>query len=437
MPKTLAVPGRPQQLLTRILDQPQLVSVIQTLEPRVLGRVIDHIGLEDAGELVALATTQQLRAIFDDDLWRSERPGQDERFDADRFALWLEILLEAGHAFAADKLVELDEDLVTLGLARHLLVIDVDALAVTMSEDERGDDADQIDKALESALAQEFEEFRIIARDPDHFDPIVAVLFELDRNHHAFLRRLLERLCQLAAGEIEDNGGLYQVLTSDEMLAGDVAGAREDRRSEAGYIAPSSATAFLTLARTTAPEVVLAETGPDAITRAYFRAYAGPAVSSPRAPVARSAAAPSADAGSPSARADLEELLRAADVLPAAPLPALGAASAPRTLFQIALADLAASNPASHAERVRELGYLANVLVAGLEFDGRALRPLEAAAATLAACNLGLESQAADPARATRTLTQLGAVKLFRLGWHRLHSQGSNVASFIATAGRP
>ena len=83
-------------LLTRILDEPNLVAAVQALPAPVLGKLIDHVGLEDAGEIVALASTEQLKRIFDDDLWRSERPGKDETFDASRFALWLEIMLEAG-----------------------------------------------------------------------------------------------------------------------------------------------------------------------------------------------------------------------------------------------------------------------------------------------------------------------------------------------------
>jgi hypothetical protein len=420
MTKSLATQGRPQQLLTRILDQPQVVSVIQSLDARVLHRVIDHVGLEDAGELVALATTEQLRGIFDEDLWRSERPGQDERFDADRFALWLEILMETGPAFAAEKLVELDEDLVTLGLHRLVLVIDMDALAVTMAGTEQDDDAILTEKALESCLSQELEEFRIIARDPDHWDPIIGVLLELDRNHHATLRRLLERCCQIAAEQIEDNGGLYQVLTSDEALAGDVAALREDRRSEAGFIAPSSAAAFLALGRATPPAQVLAESAPDPVTRAYFRSLGVPRSDAPKA-------APRAPAAGTEA---LVDLLRAADVLPEAPLPALGSASADVPLFQLTITELRDSDPASHAERLKEVSYLANVLVAGASCEGRALRPLEAAEATIATCNLGLEGLVAqDPSRARLETTRHGAVKLFRLGWQRLFTEVSLVAA--------
>jgi len=126
---TRIAPPAPRALLSRILDQPDLVAAVQALPARALGRLIDHVGLEDCGEIVALATTDQLRRIFDDDLWRTRRPGQDESFDADRFTLWLEVMLEAGEDFAAEKLAELPEDLVTLALARQVLVIKRQTLA--------------------------------------------------------------------------------------------------------------------------------------------------------------------------------------------------------------------------------------------------------------------------------------------------------------------
>ena len=83
-------------LLYRILESPEQVSALQHLPPPTLARLIHHVGLEDSGEPGALATTQQLARIFDDDLWYSTRPGQEERFDAERFGLWLEVLLEMG-----------------------------------------------------------------------------------------------------------------------------------------------------------------------------------------------------------------------------------------------------------------------------------------------------------------------------------------------------
>ena len=60
-------------------------------------------GLEDCGELVALATPEQLTRVFDLDLWRSARAGRDEQFDPDRFGLWLEVLAESGVSLAAQR----------------------------------------------------------------------------------------------------------------------------------------------------------------------------------------------------------------------------------------------------------------------------------------------------------------------------------------------
>lgn len=59
--------------------------------------MIQRCGLEDCGELLALATTEQLSAVFDLDLWRTDRHGE-ELFDASRFCSWLEVLADLGAA---------------------------------------------------------------------------------------------------------------------------------------------------------------------------------------------------------------------------------------------------------------------------------------------------------------------------------------------------
>src|SRR5262245_34900528 len=126
MTNELAAPSR--KLLSRILERPGLVKAVQALPARALLGVIDQIGLEDAGELVAMATIEQLQHMFDDDLWRSPRPGEEERFDPARFAVWLEVLLEAGDAVLADKLAALDQTLLALALHARVLVLDLDEL---------------------------------------------------------------------------------------------------------------------------------------------------------------------------------------------------------------------------------------------------------------------------------------------------------------------
>src|SRR5262252_2551036 len=98
----------PKPLLARILDTPNLARAVPQLQPELLHRLIDQCGLEDCAELVALATPAQLSAVFDLDLWSSRQPGEEERFDADRFGVWLEVLLESGAPFAAGKLAAID-----------------------------------------------------------------------------------------------------------------------------------------------------------------------------------------------------------------------------------------------------------------------------------------------------------------------------------------
>ena len=102
MPKRLDLTHRsaePQGLLDRILSTPHLDRIVPKLQPEIIHRLIERCGLEDSSEFVALATPEQLERVFDLDLWHAGRPGHDERFDADRFGVWLEVLVEAFNLF--------------------------------------------------------------------------------------------------------------------------------------------------------------------------------------------------------------------------------------------------------------------------------------------------------------------------------------------------
>jgi hypothetical protein len=392
------LPDSSARLLHRLLEQPGLVAAVRSLDARTLKKLVDHIGLEDAGELVALARTEQLEGLFDEDLWRSDRPGRDETFDAGRFALWIQVLLETGEEFAAQTLAELDEDLVTLALHRHLLVVDEDALAVEMADRMSDDDA-LVEKALESALCHELDGFLVIARNPDTFDAILAVLVALDRDHHADLVRLLERCCHLSNGYIEENGGLYQVLTAEETLEGDVSFEREKRREREGFVTPSAAASFLALINQSPLDDLLSATVDDPVTRAYFRNYA-PARVEPRPPPATT---------------DLVSLLEDAEVLsPPARQSLLEGSTVERSLLHQAIEKL----PAPDRDRcLLELNYLTNVLIAGAPHHGRPYRPAEAAEAVMAAAGAGLERLLPPDGSPSELVARQGVVKLFRIGW--------------------
>src|SRR6476660_8358683 len=184
------------KLLLRILERPGLVAAVRELPGAVLGKVIDRIGLEDAGELVALATTAQLERVFDDDLWRADRAGGDEAFQPARFALWLRVMLEAGEDLLVQRLCELPQDLLALAVHRLVLVLDMDILTERLGE--AGEEAEQIERAMESSTFEEWEEFRLIARNPDGWEDVWSALVSLDRDHHDRLREILELCCAMS-----------------------------------------------------------------------------------------------------------------------------------------------------------------------------------------------------------------------------------------------
>jgi len=422
--------GAAGRLLAVMLDTPDLVHVVQSLPAQVLARVIEQVGLEDAGEIVALVTNQQLEDVFDQDLWRSEKPGEDETFDSDRFVLWLSVLLESGEGFAARKLLELDQDLVALALCKQLLVLDTERLDAALAEPGIGAGV-LIEKVLESSLTQELDDYLLVARRDEGFDTLIQLLTALDRDHHDFVTQLLSQCCQITTELIDDSGGLYDVLTAEEELGQDVAAARSDRREQQGFVTASDARSFLALARMRTPEETLAEAEPDPITRAYFRNLRD---TTRDAPAASQRVAQPAAADESLAR--VQQALRDAGVAEparAAPLLSAGgdtASGAKRTLLERVLESARASDPQVHAERLEQLAYLSNVLLSGCAYRGRSLRVVEAARLAMAVCEVGLEHVARSmpgkrggDARASAAWARHGAVKAFRVGWHLLHAE--------------
>jgi hypothetical protein len=393
------------QLLSRILEVPDLAEAVQRLPAQALAKVIDTVGLEDAGEIVALASPAQLAELFDEDLWRSERPGGDERFDGERFLVWLEVMMEAGDALVAERLAGLSEDLVALALHQHLLVLDIDELSAEMRDVDE-DEATAIEKALANCLSEEIDQFQLLARRHDGWDTVLAAVLALDRDHHALLGRILERLCAMTAEHVDREGGLHSALTTEEMLEGDVAAVRDDRRAALGHVAPSDARAFLKLGRVDVDQM---PTQHDPVTSAYFRALAKNAKASPHE------SPPAAYPGKNPQALD-QVLLEAGVASPAATPLRLGSGPLAESLLVRTMRTLAETDAALFAARSEEIAYVANVLVAGASLDGRRYRPAEAVGKALEVCNrgLGLASKTRD---ATTVLREHPAEVLFRLAW--------------------
>jgi len=407
-----------QGLLGRILDIPQLARVVPRLQPEVLHRVIQTCGLEDCAELVALATPDQLLRVFDLDLWHGDRPGLDDQLDADRFGVWLEVLMESSAEAAAQKLARMDVDLVIAALAQHVLVFDGASVSrfTTLDGEEvpasrRGD-----------GLGCEIGGYLIEPRRTGPWDAIVALLLSLDEEHRDYFDRLM-RGCRTLSNSGFELDGLDDLLSDREQDMFDLACDRERRREKQGYVTPAQARAFLQMAR----QFHVGDAAPpgNPIAGAYFRAIEWAAPVNDANDASGRLPASSDSAFEPPETADaiaaVVDLLVEAGVVPPPPRALL---DDPRAASRLALiqAHMQAAADADHAaysQRTEELGFLANTIMAGCSLQARAFTVREASDAAAAICNLGLENWPSTLAE--DFLAGHDLVSVFQGGWTVLH----------------
>ncbi len=373
------------QLLRRLIEDPRSAEIIRSLDPEPLARLIDRVGLEDAGEIVAFASTEQLLGVFDTDLWRREKGGKDDEFRNERFLLWLEILFEAGEKALVSRLSDLPEDLLISAFYSHILVLNLDDLA-EQEQAWQNDDIDLADKALSDCITHELDEYCLVARKADGWDTILGAVLALYEHEPDLLHRILSRCCYASSEYIEDNGGLYDVLSAEEMLLGDAAADRDDRRAKLGYIAPSDATALFKLAVASDPDVLLHPSGPDPITQAYFRNFDKTAPGSGKKAKASAAGALGnlrATADPNGHKSNLPLLLKEAGIVsdsmdyPLLSSPGDTAKHSHR--YKTIFIERQKSDPDGRERRVQELIYLANLIEARFGTSDAPIRPVEAA----------------------------------------------------------
>ena len=428
-------------LLERIVDTPLLAQAIPRLQPELLHALIRRCGLEDSSALVALATPAQLSALFDLDLWRSPQPGGEERFDAGRFGIWLEVLMELGAEAAARTLAALDPRIVITALAQHLRVFDLATLLVTI-------DGEVSEREIEAEFIRDIGGYRIVARRTDAWDTVVEVLAALNTWHIDVFHRLM-RGCRNASNGERETDGLDNLLSDNDQSMFDRAIERERRREARGYVSPAQARTFLQMARTL--PLGVGSTPP------------------PANPIAGAHLADAGALGSPDRPPGGGDDASFSDPPPVELLDLLLAAAAPSRSSQALIGD-AASEPsrlarvhaqlefvrerhtATYASRSAELVFLANVLIAGCSIHARTFTPQEAADAATSVCNLGLEQwpphwlprRHVPVASSAATLLPedflLGhdLVTVFQVGWSVLYDQTCRFASqrLIATLGK-
>jgi hypothetical protein len=406
---------QPLPVLERLRNTPNLEAIVPRLPPEILHRLVQHCGLQDSVELVALATPEQISRVLDVDVWRVPAAGLNEEFDLDRFGLWLEVLLQAGGAVAAEKLAGLDIDVVIAGFAGHTEVFDAAVVApYTML-----DGQEVPGRVLNQGAVAEVGGYVLQARRTPGWDAVVESLESLATADPQFFHRLMRGCMDLSDGPREADG-CDSLLQDDEQNLFDLASDREARREKQGYLAPAQARAFLQAAR----ELRL-DGGPppgSPIARAYFRDIDSTSRPVGEAP-GKSAGLLPESGGDPvteleaDAVAGVVELLREAGVLTPPPRGLLGATDA-----RSARLALIEAHVESHQGCAEELAYLANSVISGCSIHGRAFTVQEASDAAVAVCNLGLENWPDD-------WRERNLISAFQVGWSVLHR---NVGMFAA-----
>jgi Family of unknown function (DUF6178) len=330
-------------LLRMLLAEP--AEEIRSLPAPLLLEVVSEVGLEDAGDLLALASREQLEALLDEDSWSPD----GESIDPGRFSLWLQVLLESQPD--RSRLHELDDDFIAYGLAQLVVVLDLDQLAPRISSrSARAGEA--FEKALESAPSLEIEPYRIVFRREEVTEALTSFLLWMDQEDSSRLQNLLERLASFGEDLAEEHGGWTELLSSLESAAAEQSQARDQRRAALGFVSPTDAKAFLAQS----PESLIKKSGLDPVSHAFFRDYV-PQLAPKYSPLASS----------------LKEIVGNRDKMKALPDPA----GRYREMVKLLKAE-------GCARAWEEIAFLANVLLADASSRQESLRRADAVAEVLA-----------------------------------------------------
>jgi hypothetical protein len=409
----------PHNVLARIVDTPQLAGAVPRLPPELLHAVITHCGLADCGELLALATVEQLSALFDLDLWKTVRPGVEEQFDGARFSEWLEVLVDAGPALAARRLASMEPGVIVAGFSSQIRVFD----AAVFSPGGEASGADVVANAFrEHDLHLEIGGYMVVARQPDAWNAIVDVLLALHEDEGRAFHRLMRECRRLSNAGFELDG-LDELLADPEQTRFDVASSREQRRNRLGFVTPDEARSFLEAARRLRFDAEPPPNHPVSF-RLTASAEAAAVKKAEATDIGDSDHPPEKPVADAAAVTGVMEILRAAGVLADSPRALLESGRDEPVPINAALNEylrLQSENDAVSAMRDGALAFLGNVLMSGCSVNGRSFTRREAVDATAATCNLGLECWPAQ----WRDAATHNLVTVFQVGWTTLYRRVS------------
>ncbi len=149
---------RGERRMDALLEAADPAAAVAALSLPEIYFLVKEVGLGEAGELVALATPEQLRGCLDMDIWDRDRL----QFDA--AVPWLQALVEAGFEKLAEVWERLDPELAALILARNTRIYD-HTLEEAADEDEERPMITTVDTFFTVVITAEREdEIRLVYR---------------------------------------------------------------------------------------------------------------------------------------------------------------------------------------------------------------------------------------------------------------------------------
>ncbi|GEM_PF-5522492 len=408
-----------------ILKNTTLATQVKSLPLGVITKLVEHVGLEDAGPIIALTTTEQFQAIVDSDMWALQMGGVEEGFSSERFLTWIEVLSELGDKSAAEKLMALDDDLLTTALSETLQVFDTEELSsvASLNEDSFGF---SIEAHLKRSEYVDIDRYVIVFKKSQSSTALSDILIAWSGIDHSHFCSILDRcvLYTLDHSTEMDISSIERQSTARE----DALDARNSRRTEIGYVSRSDALSFLNLARTRSSiENYTGENNP--IYRSYLRQYK-------------------------SDQKDSFETLEIPEVLSQSILNLLDEVFKPETPnpqnilidskqpqtptpdmeFSDLMLQLQQEYPTIYQSRLSELAFLGNTLIAGCSMNDRSLRAVESVQIAYSTCRLGIEHILSEGGlrwsnnAAANVLQGRDCITLFEVGWHLIYQKVSRSA---------
>ncbi|MGE0623675.1 MAG: DUF6178 family protein [Pseudomonadales bacterium] len=430
-----------RNLIDTLSGSRALSAFVPRIDPHTLKALVDDVGLEDAGPLIAHVSQTQLVHLLDETLWTGARPGDPDKLSVSELLRWLDLWNGLGKGFVADKLYELGDDFCALAFSRLLVVADYDLAPRLLDE---------------HTLA--VGRYLVRVRVDDEWDAVQTAVMALWRDFPDFCEAVLARLSfrhsTLRMFGEDDTAG---------VLDADASHAHAQGRETAGYVTSVMAGAFLRALTAADVDAISAETGYDLQTREYFRRRRQ--LQTARTTDAASAAGAEADEPiqaetlqtheaddaqtedlSTAEQAELAGLEAELTAYQRAQLRPTALLTGPETAtvrdsdwLRVALGRLQ-PRPEVFDRCMDELTYLSNLLMEGVDAGGDRLASGEAANLVIATCNLGachdLWLEPDDDAVAaieTMLCGEPGLVRLFRIGWHLLANLPRSAAARLKT----